>query len=87
VVSGLPAALLRIEGGAELGAALYFYARGDHSWPLFVVLILAPDLSALGYVLGPKIGSYVYNAVHLELWPLALVAFGFRTDLSMELAI
>ncbi len=31
---------------------------------LFVVLILAPDLSMLGYLAGSRVGAAVYNVVH-----------------------
>ena len=41
-------------------------------WPL--VLFLVFDLSALGYVAGPRIGAAVYNAGHSYVVPVALAA-------------
>ncbi len=69
---------LRLEGLAlgTIGAVLY--ARSGASWLLFGLLWLVPDLSFLGYLAGPRFGSYCYNAVHSYIGPvaLALVALG-----------
>jgi hypothetical protein len=54
--------------------ALYFHE--DFGWILFVVLILAPDLSFAGYALGPKVGAIAYDAVHTEIFPVALGTLG-----------
>lgn len=43
-------ALLRLEGAALFVAALAGYWLSGASWGLFAVLILAPDLSMLGYL-------------------------------------
>ena len=37
---------------------------GDHRWWLFALLILAPDLSFLGYLAGPRLGAAAYNLLH-----------------------
>lgn len=49
--------LLRLEGLAIGAGAVVLYADGDHSWWLFALLILAPDLSFLGYLAGPRLGA------------------------------
>jgi len=43
---------------------------------LFVLLLFAPDVSSVGYLLGDEIGAFTYNLVHVYVWPLALVGFG-----------
>jgi hypothetical protein len=60
----VPRLLLHLEGLTCLCAACALYFIGSHSWWLFAVLFLAPDLAMLGYLLGPKIGAALYNAVH-----------------------
>lgn len=40
------------------------------------MLALAPDLSMLGYLAGPRPGSRVYNAAHTYVGPIALGAVG-----------
>lgn len=82
-----PRTLLRIEGLAVLGLTLggYFTLEGP-IW-LLVVLALAPDLSMLGYLAGPKLGSLSYNIVHTYTLPLALGAFGFWVDVRLAFLI
>lgn len=73
----MPVILLRIEGAALFAAAIMAYAMSGQSWLLFVALVLAPDLSMLGYLAGPRIGAYCYNFAHITVWPLAIVVAGY----------
>ena len=41
-----------------------FYAVSAVSWWLFAVLILAPDLSMLGYLAGPRVGAFTSRIAH-----------------------
>lgn len=47
-----------------LAAAVAGYAWSGAPWWAFLVLLLAPDLSMIGYLRGPIAGSVTYNAVH-----------------------
>jgi hypothetical protein len=78
-VTGAPRLLLRLEGAALAIAAILLYGRAGASWGLFALLLLAPDLSFLGYLLGPRAGAIAYNAVHATLLPLALGLAGLVT--------
>lgn len=71
-VTGTPRLLLRLEGAAVLAASLWSYYLAGFSWLFFLILILAPDLSALGYLVGRKAGAACYNAAHTYVPPLAL---------------
>jgi Domain of unknown function (DUF4260) len=71
-VSGNVRRWLRIEGFAVVAAAACLYARGGHSWVWFLVLFLAPDLSFVGYALGPRAGAMIYNLFHSYIGPIAL---------------
>jgi hypothetical protein len=73
-VNGAPRILLRAEGFAVTLAAIAAFSRSGGSWGLFTVLILAPDLSMLFYLAGPRIGAAAYNAVHTYLGPVILLA-------------
>ena len=79
VVRGAPNLILRAEGLAVLAATLWIYAVLGWSWWLFAALILAPDLSMLGYLWGPRIGAAAYNAAHTYLAPAGLIALGALT--------
>ena len=69
--------LLRLEGLGLGLLCVWLYAGIHEPWWLFAVLILAPDLSMLGYLAGPRIGAIAYNAVHTWLAPLVLFAIGW----------
>ena len=69
-----PSLLLRAEGGIVFGTSLLVYGELRFSWILFVVLVLAPDLSMLGYLLGVRLGAALYNLFHVLVAPLLLIA-------------
>lgn len=64
---------LRIEGLALALLCLWLYNGLHQPWWIFAVLLLAPDLSMLGYLGGPRLGAAVYNTVHS--WALVVVMF------------
>lgn len=68
---------LRIEGLAVFVAATatYFLGLEGPLW-LFALLALAPDLSMLVYLGGPRLGSRGYNIAHTYAAPLALAGLG-----------
>ncbi|PBC00533.1 DUF4260 domain-containing protein [Mesorhizobium sp. WSM3860] len=67
---------IRLEWAAVAAAAVIFYEMTGVSWWLFALLILAPDLSMLGYLAGPRIGAIAYNALHMLIAPLVLALAG-----------
>ncbi len=85
----MPSTLLRLEGTAVLVAALITYSQLHYSWWQFALLLLAPDLAALGYLINKSVGSLVYNAMHTYILPIALamVALLFKFDLGLQLAL
>jgi hypothetical protein len=67
----------RIENAAiALAILLVVIARGEPWW-LLLAAFLVFDLSALGYLAGPRAGAVAYNAVHNYAGPaLAATAWG-----------
>ncbi|MFO8098371.1 MAG: DUF4260 domain-containing protein [Salinibacter sp.] len=59
------------------------------SWGLFAALLLAPDISMVGYAWDPRVGAAAYNAVHTSLFPavLAAVGLGGGWTLGVSLAL
>ena len=84
-----PAALLRTEGVALLVLSVLLYRVNGESWLLFGVLLLAPDLSMLGYLAGPKVGAAIYNAFHTYAMPAVVGALGmiFASPLMVAVAL
>ncbi|MGO3265235.1 MAG: DUF4260 family protein, partial [Sphingobacteriaceae bacterium] len=56
--------LLRIEELGQFLLAIYLFSQTEYAWWLFPALLLAPDISALGYLGGPKLGATIYNIFH-----------------------
>lgn len=51
----------------ELGLfilGIYFFSQLNYAWWWFLVLILVPDFSMIGYVFGDKFGALCYNMAH-----------------------
>lgn len=69
--------LLKLEGLFVLVASLIAYSRLGFAWSTFAIFFLAPDLSLLGYLAGPRAGAAVYNAVHSYLGAIACIAGGY----------
>jgi hypothetical protein len=84
-----PAALLRVEGVALLVLSVMLYRVNGESWLLFGVLLLAPDLSMLGYLAGPQVGAAIYNAFHAYAMPAVVGALGmiFASPVAMAVAL
>lgn len=63
-VTGLPRLWLRAEGVSAFaaGAGLYLHLGGSLLW--LVPLLLAVDVSMVGYLTGPRPGAFVYNLAH-----------------------
>ena len=78
---------IRLEWVAVAVVGIVLYALSGASWWLFALLILAPDLSMLGYLAGPRVGAVAYNALHILIVPLLLALAGYVLVNSMATAI
>jgi Domain of unknown function (DUF4260) len=88
-VTGGIRTLLRLEGLALFAGMTLLYVFWGGPWWLYAVLFLAPDLSFLGYLGGPRTGALVYNAAHSYMAPLVLLTagFGFAPPLLLSVAM
>jgi hypothetical protein len=68
----LPRVLLSIEGVALFAGALTLYVLRGYSGWAFALFLLAPDLSAVGYLINLRTGAAMYNTVHTYALPMAL---------------
>lgn len=55
---------LKLEELAMFLLGIFAFSQLDFSWWWFLVLLLAPDIGALGYLFGNKIGAISYNFFH-----------------------
>lgn len=56
--------VLKIEELFMFLLGIYLFMQLDYEWWWFLVLILAPDISMLGYLVNNKIGAFTYNLFH-----------------------
>ena len=64
-------------------AGILLYQQTGADWIVFIVLLLLPDLSILGYVRGPRIGAVIYDLVHNWALAAALLGVGFFLQLPI----
>jgi len=88
-VTGGVRTLLRLEGAALAVACMVFYSYFEGSWWMFAILLLAPDLSFLGYLAGPRSGAASYNVAHAAILPmlLGMAAMIMPSALAMHLSL
>lgn len=79
--------LLHLEGLAVFILCIYAYSYFDFSWILFFVLLLAPDIAMLAYLLNNKIGAILYNIFHTYLVTVTLIIIGLLASQPTILAI
>jgi|SRR5579859_2125370 len=79
----MPGILLRLEGAILFVCAVALYINRQGSLILFLLLILAPDVSMTGYLANPRIGSLIYNVVHVYMLPAVLLAISLSVGLPL----
>ena len=79
--------LIKIGELLLVALAAYLFSVLEKDWWWFYVLLLAPDISMIGYLLGPSVGAWMYNLVHHKGVAIAILAFGTLSHVHwMQLA-
>jgi hypothetical protein len=68
--------LLLLESLALLLGSYAATLIAGHPWWLFLVWSLAPDVSMVGYLFGPRIGALAYNIAHHQGLAVVLIGLG-----------
>lgn len=55
---------LALEELVQFAVAFGIYLWFGYAWWLFLVLLLTPDLSMIGYAISPRVGAITYNIGH-----------------------
>ncbi|HXD11089.1 MAG TPA: DUF4260 domain-containing protein [Anaerolineales bacterium] len=69
--------LLKLEELLMLGLALFLFSKLDYGWGWYALLFLTPDLSMIGYLANPRLGSWTYNLIHHKGLAVALYLLGY----------
>lgn len=77
--------ILRLEGLVVLAAALLAYSRFGSGWAIFAIYFLVPDISFLGYMMGPRVGAATYNFAHSYIGAVACLSGGVLLSIPLLL--
>ena len=79
----------RVEGGIifAVGLAFFWHARDTLPWWGALLIFFAPDLSFFAYLLGPRIGAFCYNAVHIYAFGAVLLVIGLMMPIPLLAAL
>lgn len=71
----------RVEGALVFlaGLALFWHADSSLQWWAALLIFFSPDLTFLGYILGPRYGAAFYNAAHIYALGIAILTLGIVT--------
>lgn len=75
--------LIQLEEAAMLSLGIYLFSLLPFAWWWFPALLLAPDLSMIGYAAGNKIGAWAYNFAHHKGIAIAIYITGTYTNQPM----
>jgi hypothetical protein len=75
---------IALEEAAMFALSIYLFSQLSFAWWWYVLLILTPDLSMLGYLINTRIGAMVYNFFHHK--GVAIIVFVAGLYLQNEVA-
>lgn len=67
---------LKLEELAMFLLSIYAFNLLHYDWWLFLAFLLAPDVGALGYLFGNRVGALLYNIFHHKGVAVALFLAG-----------
>lgn len=68
---------LQIEEASMVVLAYVLSLSIGYAWWVFVVLLLVPDISMLGYSIDTKTGAFIYNLFHMKAVAIVVGLTGF----------
>lgn len=85
----MPKMFLHLEGLVVLVGSTFVYFHMQYSWIWFVLLLFAPDLSALAYMKNTRVGSLVYNVFHTYTLPAIIFSYSWfvQSDIGFMMSI
>ena len=79
--------LLKLEELSLVALSIFLFSRLELSWWLYPVLFFLPDVSIIGYLLGPGAGATIYNVVHHKAVSIAIYLIGsFTGNIILQIA-
>jgi hypothetical protein len=81
-VTGGVRTVLQLEGLAVLVGAVAVFAAIHGNWWSFAALFFLPDVSFAAYLVNPRLGALMYNALHSYIGPTVLGLAGHFAQAS-----
>ncbi|MFP5437327.1 MAG: DUF4260 domain-containing protein [Bacteroidia bacterium] len=72
--------LIQLEEAALFALGIYGFSLLPFAWWWFLVLILVPDFSMMGYLAGHRVGAWAYNLFHHRGIAVAIYLLGWYTS-------
>lgn len=82
-----PLLFSHLNGLALFIGTLVVYGVFSGDWLAFILLLLVPDLSALGYMVSQTIGAWMYNIVHSYGLAIVVMLAGYALGLDSVISI
>jgi hypothetical protein len=71
--------ILKLEEAAMFVLSIYALSLFHVNWWVYLLLVIAPDVSFVGYAAGNKVGAVCYNFFHHKGVAIAIFLAGFIT--------
>jgi Domain of unknown function (DUF4260) len=68
--------IIKLEEAAMFALCIYVFSSLDAKWWWYVIMVLGPDISMLGYIAGNKTGAVCYNLFHHKGIAIAVLVAG-----------
>src|SRR5690606_30591260 len=72
--------LFKLEELAQCLACLALLAMNAVPWWAYVLLVIGPDISMLGYLVGSRTGAFTYNLLHHKGIALLVAGIGLASE-------
>jgi len=69
--------LILLEEAAMLALTIFILISFGAGWWVYLLLLLGPDISMLGYLAGDKAGAVTYNFLHHKAIAVIIFLIGF----------
>jgi hypothetical protein len=78
--------VIQLEEAAMFSVSIYALYILKVEWWFYVLLLLGPDISMIGYLAGNKVGAVLYNLFHHKAIAILVMIFGLISQsLTIEI--
>ena len=81
--------LLKLEELAMLLLSLFLLWNSDAEWYWYLLMVLGPDISMVGYLVSNRVGAALYNSFHHKAIAIIIFMLGlyYSNDLLLRIGV